>query len=87
MIHATADQIKEITVADPVLLRALHDFLDAVAGDVDAGIDVIIEELPATIARFSPYADETELSEIVRREMSAALFRLTLRVMPAKGSA
>ena len=46
MITATADQIKAIIVADPVLLGALRDFLDAVTGDVDAGIDVIMEELP-----------------------------------------
>jgi hypothetical protein len=65
-----------------VLLRALHDFLDAVTG-----IDVIIEELPETIARFSPYADEAALTEIVRREMLAALHALSLRVLPAKGNA
>jgi hypothetical protein len=69
------------------MLRELHDFIGAVIGDVDAGIDMIIEELPGTIARFSPYADEAALTEIVRREMLAALHGLTLRVLPPRGTA
>lgn len=87
MIHATADQIKEIIVADPALLRALHDFLDAVTGDVGAEINTILDELPAQIAAFSPYADEVSLTDIVRREMSKTLHALSLRMLPARGTA
>jgi hypothetical protein len=87
MIHATADQIKEIIVADPALLRALHDFLDAVTGDVGAEIDTILDELPSAIAQFSPFTDEATLTDVVRREMLLALHALGLRVLPAKGDA
>jgi hypothetical protein len=87
MITATADQIKQIIVADPVLLRALHDFLDAVTGDVVAEIDTILDELPGSIAAHSPFATEASLVDVVRREMSKTLHALALHRLPASGRA
>jgi hypothetical protein len=85
MIHATADQIKEIIVADPTLLRELHRFLQAV--DIDNDLVAMLGELPAAIAVHSPFADEAALTETVRREMLAALHGLSLRRLPPQGNA
>lgn len=87
MIHADADAIRTVIAADPVLLRTLHNFFDMIAGDLDADIGTLLDDLPAQIAQFSPYTDEANLTEVVRREMLAALQALTLRMLPTKGNA
>jgi hypothetical protein len=87
MIHADADAIRAVIAGDAVLLRTLHDFFDAICGDLDADISMLLGELPGAISKNSPFLDEAALAEVVRREMLAALHALTLRVLPAKGNA
>jgi hypothetical protein len=86
-ITATSDEIRAVIASDAVLLRALHDFFDAICGDLDADISMLLDELPGAISKSSPFLDEAALAETVRREMLAALHTLTLRVMPARGNA
>jgi hypothetical protein len=85
MITATADQVAEAIANDPEMLRQMHHFVFAVIGDDDLG--TLLEELPAAIAQHSPFADEAALIEVVRAETLQALFGLTLRVLPARGTA
>jgi hypothetical protein len=86
-ITATSDEIRAVIASDAVLLRTLHDFFDAICGDLDADISTLLHDLPAQIAQHSPFASERDLTEVVRREMLAALHGITLRMLPAKGSA
>jgi hypothetical protein len=87
MIVADADQIRAVIAGDPVLLHTLHDFFDAICGDLDADISILLDDLPSAIAAHSPFASSANLAEVVRREMLAALHGLTLRMLPAKGTA
>jgi hypothetical protein len=86
-ITATSDEIRAVIAGDAMLLRTLHTFFDAICGDLDADISILLDELPGAIAQCSPFASEADLSEVVRREMLAALHALTLRVLPARGTA
>jgi hypothetical protein len=87
MIHASTDHIRTVIAGDPVLLRALHDFFDAICGDLDADISVLLDDLPEAIAAYSPFVDEASLADVVKREMLAVLHGLTFRVLPPRGTA
>jgi hypothetical protein len=87
MIYATTDQIRTAIASDAVLLATLRDFFDSICGDLDADISMLLDELPGAISKNSPFLDEAALADVVRREMLAALFGLSLRVLTPRGSA
>jgi hypothetical protein len=86
MIAATADQIRQIIVADPSFLHGLLTELDRMFGNtLDVGI--LLEALPEEIARHSPFQDEADIAAVVQAEMRRALYRLTMHMLPVRGTA
>jgi hypothetical protein len=95
MIHASADQIKQLIVGDPFFLQGVRGAFDQMFGaDASRGLDVakltkLLEVLPEAIAAHSPFADEADITGAgaVERETLRALHCLTFSARPAQGRA
>jgi hypothetical protein len=89
MVTATADQIREIIIADPIFLHAALAELDQIfdAVRVDNIIGQLLEALPEEIAAHSPFRDDADIVATVKLEARRALHRLTLDALPARGLA
>jgi hypothetical protein len=85
MITASAAEISKAIADDPALLRAMHDFINAVIGDADIG--ALLDDMAARIASLSPFEDEETLTATVKAAALYTLHALALRAMPAQGRA